>query len=1833
MYQAHYLLSVFLFSQLSPYFLCFSAPLPTQQNPPDTANRQVRFYEPDPTAGLPLEVLRVTPQGPVERARILHITFSKPMVPLTRTESGPDLEVPVKLKPQPPGQWRWLTPLTLIFEAENRFPGSQMYTVEIPAGCTAMDGSAMTQSRSFSFQTPPAAYTKSFYEPEQTAIGAEGILLNFNQKVLAQDLQPHITFLVNEQPTPFLLRNIETQHTVQYESQDPSQSVRLKAEHPLPPNSKVVVILNEGLPSAEGPLLSTQGKTLIYKSEPSFQVLEVADCKVHFSKHFNGEMLKPEWLSVEPEPEDFFWEPHGQTFNMKGEFEIGQTYTVTLSPEITDNAGNHLDGERVFQMRKSLPNTPFQGPIIDMMYLHAQKNQKLELLKATKRAVQYQFYKVELEDFERFQTTEPGPTGEYPGTLLLADQISPSKSLQARDFQIDLKPFLNEGFGHFIWTGAYLPKETRGESDTSQETFKPTPHHAWIQVTHSAIHTFWDCDHLYVLVTRIDHGSPREDVSVSIHQGRLGNRVTAVRQTDENGIAVFPLPKGRNASMWVVAKKGPDTSFHELKPNMPGEMVRDPKQISRAGHMLTDRGTYQPGDTVMVKGWIRERVLGGKIHAAAFLPYRFQINHHQKTLLEGTGTTDEFGAFHQTIPLPANCPTQTLYLRIVPMANSGRTLAAIPIKVAQFQLKRASLEWAATPPESCVKGENIQIAARHRDFNGTPIQGAEILLNTSPRDTGYFSIPGPDHYTFTNRFLQSAESLANSSKKVVMTDGEGLAKATPNLSNIYESIESVSSLDIEATIRDFDQQSSTILHKTTIFPGKIAVGISAGAFQVQVDRPTKLQFITCDLKGNRVRNQPIKVRIWKMVNRKDDPILLHETKLTTKDGTTSITYVPPYFGQYLVEAETKDGEGRTWRTVHQFNAHSSLRYIPAGLSLRGDKQIYNQNETIQLEAECGDGSGPATLVVYHAKGLELKPIQFTDGKWTGSVHIKEDDAPSLEIGILSHPRIDDSGIQVPARVALRTVQIRNPDQELEIRLSPNQPIYHPGDNVTLNIEASKQGQDLQAVVWVVDEAALAKDDTTWENPRENALPDHDFRSNFTTMADLIFWKPRPVHLSDTLFHKTAFPERPLPSDPSRQIVYGFVSTKEDLFRSHFSSLAAFFPEVVLDYQGKAELQFQLPDSLTRYRIMAVVADKNEAFGIGETYVDTRKELMLRVGPPCNLFVGDQIEVPVLIQNRGGEDTVVRLDLETDQIRLLGPRAKKVAVSSGAEETAGTHLLAEQAGTAQLRVSANSDSGSDALQVSLPVLEGSTPRTTAVQTILHQDTLTIPLQLPENSLPDQGGLSIQLESDLFKHQQTLLQNMCSNDLFSMPARAKRALSLTFAAQAFPTLAPLFKPTLDSDLNELRQGFENSPIQISALIAQLETSAWGRSHMFRALLIHPDFLSPQERAAALSTFEKDLTETYKAGARSEETNADFQTHIAYGIYILTENGRDVSGFAQTMWRKKGTHLPLAAQAFLASSYPEITPAWFLETLENTAMESATSANFRTFIAYENGANLYNQMVSPNDLDAIILEALLSIAPDHELVAKTFADLNQIDERSLYAEPDPVFTWAAIRKLREVSPKFTRAAVLVELRVAEETLYQNTLDPDGNENAFVEIPMKDLVNRIAGEEEISLHMSGEGSLNCRINLSWLPAERFPEPATRGFHLFRSYQRYQQETNRFVDVEKTGDLKLGDQVLVTLYVNTNKIHNGVILEDFLPAGLEFSHQRLGPFSLVSAKDGRILFEGSPLSQGYRVQYYATVRHAGNFYAPAALIRAKFEPETHGTSATSRITVNARKP
>ena len=148
-------------------------------------------------------------------------------------------------------------------------------------------------------------------------------------------------------------------------------------------------------------------------------------------------------------------------------------------------------------------------------------------------------------------------------------------------------------------------------------------------------------------------------------------------------------------------------------------------------------------------------------------------------------------------------------------------------------------------------------------------------------------------------------------------------------------------------------------------------------------------------------------------------------------------------------------------------------------------------------------------------------------------------------------------------------------------------------------------------------------------------------------------------------------------------------------RTNFNSLALFSPSVRTDTSGVAHVNVDLPDNLTRDRVMAVAADDGSRFGAGESTLTARLPLQIQPSPPRFANYGDQFQFPVEVQNQTDKDMVADVVAETSNLTLTDADGLRVTVPANGRIEVEFPVKTDAAGTATYRITATH--GTDAGQ--------------------------------------------------------------------------------------------------------------------------------------------------------------------------------------------------------------------------------------------------------------------------------------------------------------------------------------------------------------------------------------------------------------------------------------------------------------------------------------------------------------------------------------------------------
>jgi len=160
------------------------------------------------------------------------------------------------------------------------------------------------------------------------------------------------------------------------------------------------------------------------------------------------------------------------------------------------------------------------------------------------------------------------------------------------EVEIDLSPYLKNGFGHFL-VKVEPPKGMFETEDNKWQRFYQTVH-AWVQVTNLALDAYVDHSEMVVWVNDLRDGKPLEGVSVRTSGS---NRAYT---TDADGLTRFPIPDG---AYYVTASTGADTAMlpYSFYPWDTSGWSTNPLSDSLRWFVFDDRGMYRPGEEVHVK--------------------------------------------------------------------------------------------------------------------------------------------------------------------------------------------------------------------------------------------------------------------------------------------------------------------------------------------------------------------------------------------------------------------------------------------------------------------------------------------------------------------------------------------------------------------------------------------------------------------------------------------------------------------------------------------------------------------------------------------------------------------------------------------------------------------------------------------------------------------------------------------------------------------------------------------------------------------------------------------------------------------------------------------------------------------------------------------------------------------------------------------------------------------------------------------------------------------------------------------------------------------------------
>ena len=1905
---------------------------PTVDPPPDPADV--------PPAG-PLQVLRVQPEGDVDVAPFLSVTFDQPMVPLTTLDQLA-ADVPVELRPEVAGRWRWIGTRTARFEVVpgdgsiDRLPAATEYTARVPAGTTSVNGAVLADDVTWTFTTPAPTVTAWTGVNDSMPV-APVLVATFDQQVdpaavlASTSLTAGGTSFSIRAATPTELAGDEPARQAA-DAALPGRAVAFVATDRLPADSPIVVTIEAGTPSAEGPRTSTEAQTASGRTHGPLVVTEHgchrsnSACRpgdtlfVSFSNPLADPASTGELVTIEPAIPGMQLRAYESWVEINGATSARTVYTATIAAELADIHGQTLGQPVELRFEVGPAETTLNGFTREFVTVDPMgATPAVSFSSVNHETVHVTAWAVTPADtaaFRRyldstFSDTAPADP-DWPVVFDDDVRVDAERDTYAETF-VDLADAFEQ-------SGGQLVVRISSNLDISPDSdlwWRNRPSIAWVQRTTLGVDAFSDGNSLVLWTTDLVTGEPVGGVTVEL----LGDGRTVT--TDADGLATVELSSTPVAA--VLATIGDRTALQVG--DWWGGWQRSERPPEGRWYVVDDRGIYRPGETVRLAGWVRrfdwhdDAQLGMFTQAATAVGYVVRDGYGTE-LASGSAGTNALAGFNLEVPLPAgaNLGQATVELTLPNGADGAPSTYVHTFEIQEFRRPEFEVTTRAEtpPPHFDVSGATVAVDAAY--YAGGPLANAEVHWLISTTDTTY-APPGWDDYRFGvsmpwwwldgGRIAGSdiacwecPGSETTYEELAGRTDGDG----THLVQIGFESGEAATAdlprtVTAEATVFDVNRQAWSDRTDLLVHPARQYVGLRTERGFVEAGAPIEVGAIVTDVDGAVVAGRPVAVTAgrvtWDVVDGVwDERVVDTETcELESADTPGTCSFATEAGGQYRVTAVVTDGDGRHNRTeltvwVAGGTAPPTRGVEQQQVTVVPAADQFAPGDTAELLVQAPFAPASGTYTVLHGPVRGTYSFDAPDGSAVLEVPITGDDVPTLTVSVQmvgTAPRTNDDGSAAdgaPRRPAYATGRIALPvslaARTLDVTAVPADDTLEPGAETSVTVTvAGPDGApvaDAGVAVVVVDEAVLALSGFTLADPLDAFYPQlYDDISAAYARSSIVLSRPDNADAgvpSDDAADATAAPNAPAPAgggigdlDPatrmaSEQATSSTAGAPVDV-RENFDALALFVPDATTGADGTVTLDLTLPDSLTRYRVMAVAVDGATSFGRGESSLTARLPLMARPSAPRFLNFGDVFELPVVLQNQTDADLDVLVAVETDNLELTGPVGKHVTVPAGDRIEVRFPAAAAAPGTASYRVVAVSADAAlgyaDATAGTLPVYTPDTAEAFATYGVLDGGAAVgQPVAAPTGVLPGFGGLEITTSSTAVAALTDTLLYLADYPYESADGLAGRIISIAtlgevleaFAVDGLPAPEVLDQRVVD-DIAALAR-MRNDDGGWPWFQRGRPSDPWLSVTATHALVVARDsgFAVPQPDLDAALAFLADIE-----GHIPPDWGDEARTAVrAYSLHVRDAAGAGDPGKAAAVYTEVGGAggdvLQLDAMAWLwtAVDDPGIR-AEVERTLANRAVATAGATSFATDYAED----AYLIAASDRRTDAIVLDALLTETPDSDLVATTVAGLMAGQTRGRWANVyENTFALVALHRyfatFESVTPDFVARAWLGDTYVAEHAFAGRSPD-----RSHTLVPM-DMLGPSDGAALVIAN-DGAGRLYYRLGVRYAPSDLTIGPRDEGFVVDRVYEAIDDPADVTRDTDGTWHIRAGAPVRVRLSMVADAVRTHVALIDPLPAGLEavnpaldvsqttqpnnddsdsdgwgwgwwgrwYEHENLG--------DDRVeAFAGYLPGGTYEYEYIARATTPGTFVVPPTRAEEIYAPEVFGRSGSTTVIVDA---
>lgn len=887
-----------------------------------------------------------------------------------------------------------------------------------------------------------------------------------------------------------------------------------------------------------------------------------------------------------------------------------------------------------------------------------------------------------------------------------------------------------------------------------------------------------------VWATNAKTGQPVSDVELLL-QGRLNTNAWTRKSAINNdeGLTTIDRASFKSVRMGqIFARRGQ----HYATSSASGGWSWSSRQEGLFVYTFTDRPIYRPGDTVRYKHIVRTYRDGsyetdGKtsLQLTVHDPMGQQV--HTQTI-----STDHKGIAVGEFTLPTDT---ALGLHRIQMQHKGRHIDignGGTYRVEEYRKPEFEVTAKPTGPEPAFdEPTDIEIAANY--LFGSPLAGAPVRVTVH-------RIPIRERRWYPYRCFHYFEQLApmvgqgrlgipwwpmNERRDLITqaeltTDDQGVAllQFIPTLPTSEPDQYTLGyRFEVEAEVADPSNRVVTGTGSVSVTHAPFAIRMTPQRWVWQPGDRVHIDVHATDANGQPVAfDGTVNIHELNPVKNKDGShhhahayetgnLLATEPLETNPSGTAVVRHVFENEGHYrfTINAEKNDKFVTKSCDVWLAKRDGALaRHAYRDIEIILDKSAYNAGETANILLASRRETGSVLLTIEADGWIDERIVPITNGSAIVELPITRKHTPNFFVTTtMLHDFVvhqDTMPVVVPPL-----------DRFLNVAIEGLSETYTPREEVsaTLHItDADGQPVQAEAAIMIVDESLytiqpeLRGEISKYFYGRVRTQGVHTHTSFASTGYGRRqgFFDGRSEMRMDAAAPMAAVAK----AVPEGQSANGAFAMPE--IRSHFPDALKWIASIRTDDNGKANVSFTLPDTLTTWRLTAIAIDDESRVGESATETITRKNIIARLQTPRFLVEQDRCFVSVIARNDFDMPKQLRVSLDGDgpfAIRNVLIADERVENTDGntviinadprTEVVVDFELIATQPGSIELTAAVAADIEADAVRKQLPIL------TYGSQTLLSEsgtmnnfdadDSKTVTLHLPEQMDPTTPVLEV------------------------------------------------------------------------------------------------------------------------------------------------------------------------------------------------------------------------------------------------------------------------------------------------------------------------------------------------------------------------------------------------------------------------------------------------------------------------------------------------------------